>query len=55
MPECENCGGHVTPDFARVFGSNDNDVQACIECATFEKIQNGHAGRDIAVADGGGH
>lgn len=30
---CRNCGTHVTPDFARVFGDNQDRVYRCHECA----------------------
>lgn len=38
MPRCHTCGEFVTADFARVFGSNENDVYACPECSTFVEI-----------------
>lgn len=31
--QCRNCGTHVTPDFARVFGDNQDRVYRCHECA----------------------
>lgn len=30
---CLNCGAHITPDFARVFGDNDDAVHECLECS----------------------
>lgn len=32
MPTCRNCGEHVTVQFARVFGDNEDTVTKCIEC-----------------------
>jgi hypothetical protein len=32
MPRCQNCGQHVTPQFARVFGDNRNVVDGCPGC-----------------------
>jgi hypothetical protein len=49
MPECNNCGGFVTPDFARVFGDNRNDVNGCVSCMSFRELQNGE-GAAVAVA-----
>jgi hypothetical protein len=41
MPKCNNCGSFVTPDFARVFGDNRNDVSGCVACMSFRELQNG--------------
>lgn len=32
MSKCLNCGSHVTEDFAKVFGDQDDDVFHCINC-----------------------
>lgn len=32
MSECENCGGFVTDNYARVFGDNENRVHECRHC-----------------------
>lgn len=32
MPECNNCGEHVTDKFVRVFGDENNVVHSCQEC-----------------------
>lgn len=29
---CLNCGGHVTEQYRRVFGDNDDQVHACPNC-----------------------
>jgi predicted SprT family Zn-dependent metalloprotease len=41
MPECRNCGGHVTARFRRVFGDNDGEVWGCRECMGSTEIVNG--------------
>lgn len=32
MPTCRNCGEHVTAQFAKVFGDNQDTVSKCIQC-----------------------
>jgi predicted RNA-binding Zn-ribbon protein involved in translation (DUF1610 family) len=32
MPECANCGGHVTEQYVRVFAANDGTLYACPNC-----------------------
>lgn len=34
MPRCTNCDKHVTVNFARVFGDNDDTVHNCLACST---------------------
>jgi predicted RNA-binding Zn-ribbon protein involved in translation (DUF1610 family) len=47
---CQNCGGFVTPDFVRVFGTNDGSVLACPNCASMGSIMDGGAaGRQEVV------
>lgn len=41
---CWNCGGHVTAQFARVMGDNDNEVYVCPECCGFRELSNGASG-----------
>lgn len=43
MPDCESCGSFVSADFARVFGNNDDTVQACLECTSMTEIIDGGA------------
>ncbi|WP_133412191.1 DUF7563 family protein [Natrarchaeobaculum sulfurireducens] len=45
MPECQNCGSHVTARFERVFGDNDGNVHGCRECMGTTEIVNGEATR----------
>ena len=33
MPSCDNCGGHVSERFARVFADAAGKVHACPNCA----------------------
>ena len=47
MPSCLNCDAHVTEQFARVLGDNEDDVHACPECTTQTDIYRG------ATADAG--
>ncbi|MFB6068426.1 MAG: hypothetical protein ABEJ90_00685 [Halobacterium sp.] len=50
MPRCHNCGSHVTVQFARVFGDNDDSVHNCIDCATNAELdQNPDAGQTVGV------
>jgi len=43
MPTCNNCGSFVTRDFARVFGDNQENVSACVECTTGRDLKSGAA------------
>ncbi|WP_255198587.1 DUF7563 family protein [Halorarius litoreus] len=43
MHYCQNCGSPVTDDFARVFGTNANEVLACPACAPMRTIMDGGA------------
>lgn len=38
---CLNCGAHVSPQFVRVFGSNENELFRCLECSTLRALQRG--------------
>ena len=41
MPSCENCDGHVTEQFARVLGDNEDDVYGCPKCTPQTDIYRG--------------
>lgn len=41
--QCLNCGGDVTRRFARVFGTNDDEAYACLNCVSQEAIVRGAA------------
>lgn len=46
MATCHNCGRFVTPAFARVFGSNEDEVHLCFDCApSRELLEAGAAAR----------
>jgi len=34
MPECDNCGSHVTDQYKRVFADNQGVLHACSSCRT---------------------
>jgi len=31
-PRCQNCGGHVSEDYVRVFSADDETIRACPDC-----------------------
>jgi len=35
--KCQNCGRHVSKNYARTFGDNDNVVHHCMNCIPDEK------------------
>lgn len=41
MPRCNNCESHVTEQFARVFGDNDDHVHSCIDCTANTDLYDG--------------
>jgi hypothetical protein len=44
MPECANCGSHVTRDYVRVFTPPDVDIpRVCPECP--DRIRDGNSVR----------
>ncbi|MGQ4557174.1 DUF7563 family protein [Halobellus sp. GM3] len=38
---CLTCGSYVTEGFVRVFGDNENDLYACLECTTMGALRAG--------------
>ena len=40
---CLGCGGHVSEQFRRVFGDNDDNAHACRGCVGQEELLNGAA------------
>jgi hypothetical protein len=38
MEVCHHCGASVSRAFARVFGTNDDEVYACPSCSTYADI-----------------
>lgn len=47
MATCENCGGHVTERYARVFGGNSGELHGCPACRSNSDMMEG-AGADPA-------
>lgn len=46
---CWNCDGHVTAQFARVMGDNDDEVYMCPNCCGFRELSNGASGDPSSV------
>ena len=40
MPTCNNCGAHVTVQFARVFGDNNDNVDRCLACTANAELDD---------------
>jgi len=38
---CRGCGEYVTVQFVRVFGGNNDEVHACLACATMRELRAG--------------
>ncbi|KTG07800.1 hypothetical protein AUR64_02120 [Haloprofundus marisrubri] len=38
---CQNCAGHVTLQFRRVFGDREDVVHGCHECLTNQELYSG--------------
>lgn len=38
MPECQNCGSHVSKEFHRVFADNAGDLWSCNECGDRQRV-----------------
>lgn len=51
MQSCHNCGSPVTSNFARVFGSNSNEVYACPSCAPYTALMTGIAASPAGEAE----
>jgi len=43
---CNGCGSHVSHSFARVFGTNGNEVHACPNCASLRELYGSSAHTD---------
>ncbi|WP_449272291.1 DUF7563 family protein [Halorussus marinus] len=43
MPECSNCGSHVTSTFVRVFAVDENNIHGCPSCMTYAEISDGES------------
>lgn len=52
LDHCQFCGAHVTEQFRRVFGDDNDIAHRCVECDTTTRLQKGSgAGRDLDHAD----
>jgi len=52
LDECQSCGAHVTEQFRRVFGDDNDVAHRCIQCDTTTRLQKGSAaGREVDHAD----
>lgn len=40
---CLGCDTHVSAEFARVFGDNDDTIYACLNCSTLSALRDGQA------------
>ena len=40
MPECDNCGAHVTSKYVKIFGRN-GEIAACLHCNYRREISDG--------------
>jgi len=41
MPECDNCGAHVTDNYKRVFADNQGILHGCSHCHRQSEMLNG--------------
>jgi len=48
MIQCRACGSSVTPEFVRVFGSNDGELFGCPACTEYVELFEGRAARQNA-------
>ncbi|WP_323172877.1 hypothetical protein [Natrialba sp. PRR66] len=49
---CEHCEAHVTDQFRRVFGDDQDQAHRCSECDTYARLSRGSAaGVDVPVPD----
>jgi hypothetical protein len=42
MPECDNCGSHVSAAFRRCFADRNGTLHACPNCETKQDIARAH-------------
>jgi hypothetical protein len=50
--QCHHCGTHVSQDFGRVYGDDQDRAHRCPECDTWIRIWKGSAaGLDVDVPD----
>jgi len=50
--ECQNCGAHVSRDFRRTFGDQDDIAHRCTACDCMPRIARGTAaGKELSYPD----
>jgi len=50
--DCRFCGAHVSSDFRRTFGDDENVAHRCLSCDSRPRIQAGSAaGREVTYPD----
>lgn len=54
MPECDNCGGHVSERFHRVFSNRRGELHGCLECGAVEAgSKRGYEDKENTAVDYG--
>ncbi|KDE56701.1 hypothetical protein EL22_25370 [Halostagnicola sp. A56] len=49
---CLECGSHVTPQFGRVYGDEDDRAHRCTTCDTNKRLSDGSAtGKHVPLPD----
>jgi formate dehydrogenase maturation protein FdhE len=49
---CLHCDSHVTDQFCRVFGDDDDRVHRCSKCDSYIRLSRGSgAGVDVSIPD----
>lgn len=38
MPECKQCGSHLTERYVAIFGNRDDEVENCLHCKDGSRI-----------------
>ena len=50
--KCQHCGGHVSADFRRTFGDEENVAHRCQGCDSCPRLQAGSAaGKTVSYPD----
>ncbi|ELZ09393.1 hypothetical protein C479_11255 [Halovivax asiaticus JCM 14624] len=49
---CRKCGSHVTPEFRRGYGDDEDRAHRCFNCDSRPRIDRGSAaGKSVPIAD----
>ncbi|OVE84730.1 DUF7563 family protein [Natronolimnobius baerhuensis] len=52
LSTCQNCGNHVSDQFSRVYGDNQNRVHRCPDCDSYRRLTRGSAaGKALEIPD----